>query len=85
MRFAGDVAWLFTNGVAVERINPSEDPERFLTQPAVLSTFETHGNACLPIILRDGEIVSTGRYPARHELARLAGVYDAPATPSSLS
>lgn len=77
MRFADDVAWLFTNGVAVERINPSEDPERFLTQPAVLSTFETHGNACLPIVLSDGEIVSTGHYPARDELARLAGVDEA--------
>jgi hypothetical protein len=33
MRFAEDVKWLKDNGVAVERINPSEDPEAFLAQP----------------------------------------------------
>ena len=39
LRFAEDVAWLERSGVPVERINPSEDPERFLAQPAVFSTF----------------------------------------------
>jgi len=74
MRFSEDVTWLTTNGVAVERINPSEDPERFLAQPAVAAEFEAHGNACLPIVLRDGEIVSTGHYPGRDELTHLAGL-----------
>lgn len=69
MRFAADVAWLERNGVAVERINPAEDPERFLRQPAVAAEFEARGNACLPIVLCDGGIVSTGHYPERDELA----------------
>jgi len=69
LRFAEDVAWLERNGVAVERINPAEDPERFLGQPAVAAEFEARGDACLPIVLCDGEIMSTGHYPGRDELA----------------
>jgi AhpD family alkylhydroperoxidase len=73
-RFADDVAWLEGEGVAVERINPSADPEAFLAQIAVARTFAIHGNACLPVVLVAGEIVSTGHYPERRELARFAGV-----------
>lgn len=74
VRFAEDVAWLQSLSVPVERINPSEDPERFLAQPAVAEVFEAQGNDCLPIVLLDGEIVSTGHYPDRDEMCRLAGV-----------
>ena len=73
-RFAEDVAWLESREVPVERINPSADPERFLAQPSVVQAFEAQGTDCLPIVLLDGEIVSSGRYPERGELARLVGV-----------
>lgn len=75
-RFAEDVTWLEDRGVPVERINPSQDPEAFLAQTIVARRFETHGNACLPIVLVSDQIVSTGHYPERGELARLAGVDD---------
>ena len=74
VRFAADVAWLESRKVPVERINPTADPERFLAQLAVARAFEAQSNACLPIILLDGEIVCSGEYPEREELARLAGV-----------
>jgi AhpD family alkylhydroperoxidase len=72
-RFADDLRWLEDQGVAVVRINPSADPEAFLALPALMPVFESRGNACLPAVLADGEIVSTGSYPDREELARLAG------------
>jgi AhpD family alkylhydroperoxidase len=74
VRVADDLEWLESQGVAVARINPSADPEAFLAQSALMPVFESQGNACLPALLADGRVVSTGRYPARPELARLAGI-----------
>lgn len=74
LRFAADVAWLEGNGVAIERINPAEDPERFLAHSAAAAELEARGAGCLPIVLCDGGIVSTGHYPDRDELADAVGV-----------
>ena len=76
-RFAEDLAWLEGQGVAVERINPSADPEAFLAQTAVMRVFEAQGNACLPAVLVDGRVVSSGHYPERDQLARYAELGDA--------
>ncbi len=56
------------------RINPSADPETFLAQATLMPVFESQGNACLPAFLAEGQVVSTGRYAERGELARLAGI-----------
>jgi len=77
VRFAEDLAWLEGQGVAVARINPSEDPDAFLAQTAVMRVFEAQGNACLPAVLVDGRIVSSGHYPERDQLARCAELDDA--------
>jgi AhpD family alkylhydroperoxidase len=73
-RFASDLSWLESQGVAVERINPSADPEAFLGQSALMALFQEHGNACLPAFLVGGRVVSSGSYLGRDELAGLAGV-----------
>jgi len=73
-RFADDLSWLQAQGVAVERINPSADPETFLGQSALMLLFQERGNACLPAFLVGGRVVSTGSYLGRDELAGLAGV-----------
>ncbi len=73
-RFADDLAWLESQGVTVVRINPSADPEAFLAQATLMPVFESQGNACLPAFLAEGQVVRTGRYVERDELARLAGV-----------
>ena len=79
-RFADDLAWLESQGVAVVRINPSgTNPEAFLAQPALMPEFEARGNACLPAFLAEGRVVSTGRYLERRELARLGGIATAEA------
>ena len=41
------------------------------------------GDACLPLILANGVVVSKGRYPERDELARYVGVEE-PAKTMSL-
>jgi len=74
VRFAADVDWLEQQGVAVTRINPSQDPEAFLAQEAVVRVFDEKGNACLPAIVVDGILVSSGRYPERDQLAEFAGL-----------
>jgi hypothetical protein len=72
--FAADLHWLANQRVAVERYNLAQQPHAFAANPAVVAALKEHGNACLPLIVLDGAIVSQGRYPSRDELARLAGV-----------
>ena len=72
--FAADVAWVRSQGVALERFNLAQQPMQFAETPAV-SAFLTHaGEEGLPLVLVDGQVVLTGRYPSRAELARYAGL-----------
>ncbi|MEO8097589.1 MAG: arsenite efflux transporter metallochaperone ArsD [Acidobacteriota bacterium] len=82
-RFSADFHWLANQGVAVERYNLSQQPQEFVGNPAVKGLLTQEGNACLPLILVNGNIVSKGRYPERDELARFAGV-SGPAKAKSL-
>jgi AhpD family alkylhydroperoxidase len=74
VQFAGDLDWLKRQGVEVERINLSQEPERFLGNPAIMALLETGGDRDLPAIVVGGEVKSHGRFPSRDELASLAGV-----------
>ena len=72
--FAADVAWVRSQGVAIERFNLAQQPMQFAETPAV-SAFLTHaGEEGLPLVLVDGQVVLTGRCPGRAELARYAGL-----------
>ncbi|MBP0603115.1 arsenite efflux transporter metallochaperone ArsD [Aeromonas sanarellii] len=72
--FAADVAWVRSQGVAIERFNLAQQPMQFAETP-VVSAFLTHaGEEGLPLVLVDGQVVLTGRYPSRVELARYAGL-----------
>ena len=85
VRFAADLHWLANQRIAVERYNLAQQPQAFAASAVVRNALQEHGNGCLPLILLDGSIVSQGRYPARDELAVLAGVDtdDTPPEPSS--
>ncbi len=74
VRFAADLHWLANQRIAVERYNLAQQPQAFAANPVVKGALKEHGNACLPLILLDGSIVSRGRYPSRDELAQLSGV-----------
>ncbi len=72
-RFAGDVAWLTSKGVHVERFNLAQQPGAFV-EPAIRDALEAMGEAALPIVRLDTATVATGHYPSRAVLAKLLGV-----------
>lgn len=72
--FAADVDWLTSQGVSVTRHNLAQDPQSFVAQTVVIDRLRREGNACLPLLLMNGAVVSDGTYPRREELARLAGL-----------
>jgi hypothetical protein len=72
--FAADVDWLGTQGVTVTRHNLAHEPQAFVSNPVVQQTLQREGDACLPLVLVNGEIAARGAYPRRDELARLAGL-----------
>lgn len=74
VRFAADLRWLASEGVAVERYNLAQQPEAFAANEAVKSALSEEGNPCLPLVVADGRIVSRAGYPDREQLARLAGI-----------
>ena len=74
VQFSSDFLWVAGQGVHVERYNLAQQPQAFAANQAVKAALTEHGNACLPLILVDGAIVTKGRYPAREELAKLVGL-----------
>jgi hypothetical protein len=78
-RFAADLDWLMSQGVAVERFNLAQQPAPFAADDEVKSALETKGEAALPLVKINGEVKSIGTYPSREDLAAWAGV-SAPAS-----
>jgi hypothetical protein len=72
--FAADVDWLTSQGVSVTRHNLAQEPQAFVSNPLVQETLQREGDACLPLVLVNGELAGRGAYPRREELARLAGL-----------
>ena len=73
-RFAADLDWLKSQGISVERFNLAQQPAAFATDPAVVAALETRGEASLPLVKVNGEVVSSGGFPSRDQLASWAGV-----------
>ena len=78
-RFAADLDWLKKKGVAVERFNLAQQPVAFAGNPVVRAELAAKGNACLPLVMADNTVVTSGVYPSRQELAKLAGIEYEPA------
>ena len=74
VNFAADLDWLKTNGIDVTRINLSQEPAAFAANDTVKSVLERSGVDGLPVILLGNDLHSSGRYPARSELAKMAGI-----------
>ncbi len=72
--FAADLDWLKSQGVEVRRINLSQEPMEFVSNPAIKALMDTAGTEALPAVLVEGALVSTARYPTRPELAKWAGL-----------
>ncbi|MEW6487002.1 MAG: arsenite efflux transporter metallochaperone ArsD [Thermodesulfobacteriota bacterium] len=70
-RFAADLKRLQEQGVRVERFNLAQDPGAFARSYAVSKALAEEGQACLPLVLVDGKIVSRCSYPTCEQLDRL--------------
>ena len=76
--FAADLDWVGEHGVEVRRFNLSQEPGEFVQRPVVQQLLTQDGEESLPILLLAGEVLSSGRYPSRGELAAWVGVTDTP-------
>jgi hypothetical protein len=76
-QFSADLKWLAERGVQVTRHNLAQEPQAFAANPAVVAEMNA-GLDRLPVLLADGQVLSTGLYPSRAQLARKLGL--APAT-----
>lgn len=70
--FSADLQFLETQGHHVVRHNLAQEPGVFASTMVVKALLESHKNDALPIILKDGELISYGNYPSRDELVALA-------------
>jgi len=69
--FAADLDWLKSQGVLVQRQNLSQNPGAFVENTPVNQMLNEKGETALPLVLVNGKIAVTGRYPDRKELAGL--------------
>ncbi len=74
VNFSADLDWLDTKGIKVTRINLSQEPREFAANETVKSVLEKSGVDGLPVVIFGGQMHSSGRYPDRVELAKMAGV-----------
>ena len=81
--FAADVDWLKQHGGHIERFNLAQQPLQFAENAVAKAFLERSGQEGLPLIVVDGEIALTGRYPRRAELARWAVISTLPVAGSS--
>ncbi len=70
--FAADVDQARRDGVQIERFNLAQQPMAFAENATVKRFLERFGQQALPMTLLDGEVVLSGRYPSRADLARWA-------------
>lgn len=74
VNFAADLAWLNSQGVAVQRFNLSQEPGAFAEDSEAKSVLQANGVEGLPLVKVNGVVKSSGVYPSRDELAAWAGV-----------
>lgn len=69
--FSADLQHLETIGHSVTRHNLAQEPAAFVSNLTVKALLDANQNEALPIILRDGELISSGTYPNREQLIAL--------------
>jgi AhpD family alkylhydroperoxidase len=74
VRFAADVKWLQDQGVDVRRFNLSQNPAAFVENEQVKQALTEKGEAALPMLLVDSQVLANGEYPERSRLADALGL-----------
>lgn len=73
VRLAADVAFLKSQGVAVERHNLAHQPADFAASPLVVSEMGEEAEH-LPLFISEGKVLLKGAYPTRQEMAAWFGL-----------
>jgi len=68
--FSADVDWAKQQGAQIERFNLAQQPMAFAENVPVKNLLQQGGEAALPVILLDEQVMLSGRYPTRIELAK---------------
>ena len=71
LRVSAVLNTLKQNGVAVQRFNLSNAPQEFVNNKTVAAYVRKFGPNGLPVVLVDGAIVITKRYPTNAEFVTL--------------
>lgn len=74
VRFAADVKWLQEQGAEVQRFNLSQNPAAFVENELVKTALAEKGQAALPLVLLDGQVLAEGHYPERDQLTDALGM-----------
>ncbi|MFD1505098.1 arsenite efflux transporter metallochaperone ArsD [Georgenia yuyongxinii] len=77
--FSADLDWLRSQGGDIARFNLASEPTAFTGRQAVVQFLQVSGSEGLPLVVVDGVIAMTGRYPDRAQLAHWAGLTPVPA------
>ncbi|MCX6903980.1 MAG: arsenite efflux transporter metallochaperone ArsD [Verrucomicrobia bacterium] len=72
LQFSVALEWLRSQGVQVERYNPSHQYDAFAGNATVVKAITDWGLDCLPLILVNGNIASRGLYPGKDKLSAMA-------------
>lgn len=62
------------NGIKVERYNLNNAPIEFVRNQIINKFVNEKGVDDLPVVMLDGEIIITGRYPTKEEFIELLGI-----------
>lgn len=71
--FAADAAWMSAQGARLVRHNLAQEPLAFIQNPLVAAVLKVNGEKALPLVLLNGELALSGRYPTRDELTHWLG------------
>lgn len=74
LRISTVLKTLQKNGVTVQRYNLTNAPQEFVSNQAVNEFININGADELPVVVVDGEIVMSGRYPTNEEFSSLLDV-----------
>ncbi|WP_100404960.1 arsenite efflux transporter metallochaperone ArsD [Bacillus solitudinis] len=73
-RVASAIFILEGKGIDIKRFNLGAEPQEFIEESKVQSLLNERGTEALPVILVDGEVHMTGRYPTNEEFAEWTGL-----------
>ena len=71
--FEESLDWLETTGILVDWFDPEAQPGEVAPFQGVTDALAKEGPGCLPLILVDGDVVSSAVHPTRTQLARVVG------------